>query len=128
MSDKGATRFREETILRSGGSSATPVQPVAVPEPRIGTRCFSTTYRISHNVGVPFERMALDVAGHFQRSDQGNRFLLIAMEYFTKWPEAFAFTNQEASIVAEALVTTFVCRFGIQRELHSDQGRNLNPA
>jgi transposase InsO family protein len=78
-----------------------------------------------YNVGAPFERIAIDVAGPFPRSDQGNRYLLIAMDYFTKWPEVYAIPNQEASTVAEALVTNFFCRFGIPRELHSDQVRNF---
>jgi hypothetical protein len=47
------------------------------------------------------------------------------MDYFTKWPEAYALPNQEAATVAEVLVTDFFCRFGIPRELHSDQGRNF---
>jgi hypothetical protein len=78
-----------------------------------------------YNVGVPFERIAVDVAGPFSRSGQGNRYLLIAMDYFTKWPEAYAIPDQETSTVADALVTNFFCRFEIPRELHSDQGRNF---
>jgi transposase InsO family protein len=78
-----------------------------------------------YKVGAPFERIAIDVAGPFPLSDQGNRYLLIAMIYFTKWPEAYAIPSQETSTIAEALVTNFFCRFGIPRELHSDQGRNF---
>jgi hypothetical protein len=44
------------------------------------------------------------------------------MDYFTKWTEAYAHPNQEASTVA-ALVTNF-CRFAISWKLHSDQSRN----
>jgi hypothetical protein len=47
------------------------------------------------------------------------------MDYFTKWPEVYAIPNQEAATVAETLVANFFCRFGIPRELHSDQGRNF---
>jgi hypothetical protein len=47
------------------------------------------------------------------------------MNYFTKWPEAYAIPNQEAATVAEALVTNFFCLFRVPRELHSDQGRNF---
>jgi transposase InsO family protein len=47
------------------------------------------------------------------------------MEYFTKWPEAYALPNQEASTVAENLVTNFFGRFSIPRKLHSDQGRKF---
>jgi hypothetical protein len=78
-----------------------------------------------YNLGTPFERIAIDVAGPFARSDQGNRYLLIAMDYFTKWPEVYPIPNQEASTVAENLVTNFFCRFGVPRELHSDQGHNF---
>jgi hypothetical protein len=40
-----------------------------------------------------FERIAIEVAGPFPLSDQGNRYLLIAMDYFTKWLEAYAIPN-----------------------------------
>jgi hypothetical protein len=78
-----------------------------------------------YNVGAPFERLAIDVAGPCPLSDHGNQYILIAMDYFTKWPEAYAILNQEASTIAEVLVTNFFCRFGIPRELHSNQGRNF---
>jgi hypothetical protein len=44
------------------------------------------------------------------------------MDYFTKWPEPYAISNQEASMVAEALVINFFCRFSVPQELQSDQG------
>jgi hypothetical protein len=47
------------------------------------------------------------------------------MDYLTQWPEAYSLRNQEASTVAEDLLTKFCCRFGIPWELHSDQGRNF---
>jgi hypothetical protein len=78
-----------------------------------------------YNVGAPFERIAIDGAAPFPWSDRGNRYLLIAMDYFTKWPEVYAIPNQEASTVAEVLVNNFFCRFRIPRELHSDEGRNF---
>jgi transposase InsO family protein len=51
--------------------------------------------------------------------------MLIAMDYFTKWLEVYAIPNQEASTIAVTLVTNFFCRFGIPRELHSDQSHNF---
>jgi hypothetical protein len=47
------------------------------------------------------------------------------MDYFTKSPEAYNILNQEASTVAEALVTNFFCSFRAPRELHSEQGRKF---
>jgi hypothetical protein len=70
-----------------------------------------------YNVGAPFESITTDVAGPFPQSNQGNRYLLIATNYFIKWPNAYAIPNQVASTVAEELVTNFFCRFGVVREL-----------
>jgi hypothetical protein len=78
-----------------------------------GPRTRNRGHMHQYNVGVPFERIAIDVAGPFPRSNQGNRYLLIAKDYFTKCPEAYAIPDQEASTVANALVTNFLCRFGI---------------
>ncbi|CAI5660323.1 unnamed protein product [Oreochromis niloticus] len=55
----------------------------------------------------------------------GNRYVLVAMDYFTKWPEAYAVPDQSATTTAERLVEEMFARFGVPAELHSDQGRNF---
>ncbi|KAJ8348855.1 hypothetical protein SKAU_G00274440 [Synaphobranchus kaupii] len=47
------------------------------------------------------------------------------MDYFTKWPEAFAVPDQSAATAAERLVEEMFTRFGAPAELHSDQGHNF---
>ncbi|KAK0136443.1 hypothetical protein N1851_027445 [Merluccius polli] len=42
----------------------------------------------SYLVGAPMERVGVDVLGPFPVTDSGNRYVLVAMDYFTKWPEA----------------------------------------
>jgi hypothetical protein len=37
-----------------------------------------------YSVGAPFERIVIDIAGPFPKSEQGNHYFLIAMDYFTK--------------------------------------------
>ena len=37
-----------------------------------------------YNVGAPMERVAIDVLGPLPQSRNGNKYLLIAMDYFTK--------------------------------------------
>ncbi|CAI5661042.1 unnamed protein product [Oreochromis niloticus] len=75
--------------------------------------------------GDPMERVAVDVMGPFPRTDRGNCYVLVAMDYFTKWPEAYAIPDQEAETVAEALVEGMFSHFGTAETLHSDQGRNF---
>jgi len=36
-----------------------------------------------YNVGATFDRVAVDIVGPFPKSDRGNRYLLVAMDYFT---------------------------------------------
>ena len=72
-----------------------------------------------HQVGAPLERVAMDILGPLPPTRQGNRYILVIMDYFTKWPEAYALPNQEARVVAKAFIEGFVCRHGIPEELHT---------
>ena len=81
-----------------------------------------------YDVGCPMERIALDFMGCFLETKAGNRHLLVVMDYFTKWPEAYALPNQEASSVASVLVNEFTSRYGVPAEIHSYQGRNFESA
>ncbi|CAI5696292.1 unnamed protein product [Oreochromis niloticus] len=68
------------------------------------------------------------VVAYFSRvlnRNRGNRYVLVAMDYFTKWPEAYAIPDQEAETVADALVEGMFSRFGTAETFHSDQGRNF---
>uniref|UniRef100_A0A0K8TJV5 RNA-directed DNA polymerase n=1 Tax=Lygus hesperus TaxID=30085 RepID=A0A0K8TJV5_LYGHE len=78
-----------------------------------------------YHVGVPFERVAVDVMGPFPESNHGNRYIVVAVDQFTKWPEAFPVPDQRAETVARGLGENLMSRFGVPRELHTDQGRNF---
>ncbi|GFV24117.1 retrovirus-related Pol polyprotein from transposon 412 [Trichonephila clavipes] len=80
-----------------------------------------------YNVRAPFERIAFDILGPFPRSSDGNN-ILVVMYYFTKWPEAYPISDQEASTFPEVLVQHWISRFGVPLQLHSDQGRNFDSA
>ena len=47
------------------------------------------------------------------------------IDYFTKWPEAYAIPDQEAETVVDALVGGMFSHLGVPETLHSDQGRNF---
>ena len=78
-----------------------------------------------YNVDSPMERIVIDVLGPLPITENGNKYILIVADYFTKWVEAYPMPNQEATTVAELLVREFICRFGVPLLIHSDQGRNF---
>ncbi|KAJ8353335.1 hypothetical protein SKAU_G00209020 [Synaphobranchus kaupii] len=78
-----------------------------------------------HLVGGPHGTGGGGRSRALPRHDSGNRYILVAMDYFTKWPEAFAIPDQSAATTAERLVEEMFTCFGAPAELHSEQGRNF---
>ena len=76
-------------------------------------------------VGAPMERVGIDILGPLTQKRRGNRYVLVISDYFIRWTEAFAMPNIEAFTMADLLVTEFICRYGIPRQIHSDQGRQF---
>lgn len=75
-------------------------------------------------IDEPFQRIALDFVGPLPMTDSKNRYILVCVDYATKYPEAIPLKDQEASTVANALISLF-SRVGIARELLTDQGSNF---
>ena len=75
--------------------------------------------------GYPLQIVATDILGPLPKSKNGNVYVLVASDYFTRWAEAYAIPNQEAETVAKKLTNEMFCRFSIPEQLHSDQGRQF---
>ena len=55
--------------------------------------------------------VAVDILGPFPENTMNNSYILMAEDYFTKWMEAYAILNQEASTIAQKLVDQWFCWF-----------------
>ncbi len=75
-------------------------------------------------VSQPMEMMAMDVLGPLPIRSEGNKFILVVMDYFSKWPEVYALENQKAEVITKCLIDVFT-RHGAPKVLLSDQGRNF---
>ena len=56
--------------------------------------------------------MAVDILRPFPDSPTGIRiYIMVVMDYFIRWAEAYAIPNQEAATVADKLISEFFLRF-----------------
>ena len=76
-------------------------------------------------VGVPMERIQMDIIGPLPETSLGNKYVLSVTCCFTKWTEIYPLKNITAKTVASTFVKEFICRYGLVREIHSDQGRQF---
>ncbi len=75
-------------------------------------------------VGTPFEKIAVDVIGPLQKTQKGNRFILVICDYATRYPEAYPLREVTAKQVSNALLN-FFSHVGIPKEVLTDQGMNF---
>ncbi len=75
-------------------------------------------------IDVPFERIGVDVIGPLERSQAGNRFILVISDYATRYPEAYPLRDVTAKQIASGLLKLF-SQVGIPKEVLSDQGTNF---
>jgi len=72
-------------------------------------------------VEQPFDRVGIDLL-QLPLTPHGNKYIIVATDYHTKWVEAQPVTNKTASIIAGFLYEEVICRHGAPKTLLSDQG------
>ena len=76
-------------------------------------------------VGHRWERVAMDLLDMSVTTSRGNRYVLVMVDCFTRWTEAFPLPDKTAQSVADAFFNQVICRFGMPSVIHSDQGREF---
>ena len=72
-------------------------------------------------VDVPFERIGMDLVGPLEKTARGHQYILVILDYATRYPEAIPLRKANAKSIAKELVQMFT-RVGIPRTLLTDQG------
>jgi len=80
------------------------------------------------HVGAPLDLVTMDILSGLPTATDGSKSVLVVVDAFTKWVEAYALPDQEASICMVAAYNGFFSRLGLPRRLNSDQGRNFESA
>ncbi len=79
---------------------------------------------LKQNVGQPFGRIATDLAGPFPILQRSSWYTLVALDYFSKWCEAYPVLTLDAPEIAKVFVENWISHYGVPLELQTIQGRN----
>ena len=68
-------------------------------------------------VGQPFDRVGMDIVGPLPTTNKGNKYIVVATDYLTKWSEARALMNAKAFLVVPFFYENIIYRYGCPKEL-----------
>lgn len=89
--------------------------------PKIGKQGFM----IPSSTTNVWERIACDLVGPMTESKNGNKYILVVTDIFSKFSLAFPLKETSAETIAEILIDRIFSPFGIPKELLTDNGTNF---
>src|SRR3954465_8022490 len=83
---------------------------------------------ILHPIPVhsPFYQIGIDFVGPLPRTQRGKKYIIVAMDYLTKWPEARAVSEATAEATVNFLYEQIICQHGCPQIILSDRGTHFN--
>ncbi|KAJ0455655.1 putative nucleotidyltransferase, Ribonuclease H [Helianthus annuus] len=73
----------------------------------------------------PFQKWAIDVVGPFPDARGAVKFIIVALDYFTKWVEAKPLASTTAMITRKFIWEHIICHFGLLMCIVTDNGTNF---
>lgn len=73
----------------------------------------------------PFQWWSIDFQGPLPVTKQGNKYLCVFVDPFSKWIEAFPTPDQTAETTTRLLTDEVFSRYGVAEHIHCDQGKNF---
>jgi ribosomal protein S17 len=85
-------------------------------------------FEVAHPIVVPkmpFHMIGCDAVGPMDESKLGNKYILVAVDYLTKWPMAMAVPNINEVTTADFLYKQVVVNHGVPNFILTDRGSNF---
>ncbi|CAB4414663.1 unnamed protein product [Rhizophagus irregularis] len=88
----------------------------------------SRSNQMLHPIAVhgPFYQVEIDFVGSLPITSRGNKYIIVAMDYMTKWPEAKAVPVATVEETSQFIYEDIICRHGCPAKLLSDRGTHFN--
>jgi Integrase zinc binding domain/Integrase core domain len=77
-------------------------------------------------VGSPFYQIGIDYVGPLNETTKGNKYIIVAMDYLTKWPEAKPVKEATAQETVTFIYEDIICRHGCPARILTDRGTHFN--
>ncbi|GKV49226.1 hypothetical protein SLEP1_g55988 [Rubroshorea leprosula] len=74
------------------------------------------------------QKYGVNLLGPFVKGKGGCTYLVVAMDYFTKWIEAKPLSTTTERKIEEFLFNSILCRFGIPKQIIADNGPQFQAA
>ena len=74
----------------------------------------------------PFQQWGLDIFGPLLIGKGPCKFIIVAVDYFTKWAESKPLATITEQKIRSFIWLSIICRFGIPRALVSDNGKQFD--
>ncbi|GJY34891.1 reverse transcriptase domain-containing protein [Tanacetum coccineum] len=81
--------------------------------------------RMHSGPSLPFSQWGIDIVGPLPTAPGGARFLVVAIDYFTKWVEAKPLISTTGKHMEKFVWEHIVCRFGRPQVIISDNGKQF---
>ncbi len=69
-----------------------------------------------------FHRVTLDTVGPLPETKSGNKYILVAIDHYSKWCEAKAVADHGAKTAAKFLEDEIICRYGVPKFVLTENG------
>eukprot|EP00253_Pinus_taeda_P022991 PITA_22991 len=73
----------------------------------------------------PFAKWGIDYVTCNPRSAGGHGFIIVAVDYFTKWAEAMPTLNEDGHTAVQFLFNHVISRFGVPQAIVTDHGKHF---
>ncbi|XP_022024794.1 uncharacterized protein LOC110925130 [Helianthus annuus] len=73
----------------------------------------------------PFQQWGIDLVGPFPDAPDAIKFIIVAVDYLTKWVEAKTLASTTAMVIRKFIWEHIICRFGLPLRIISDNGTNF---